>query len=191
MWNFLFLNASIDELIKFIVLMDLLSTAVMPAGLLATYFLIVNSIIQIQTIADNVTSIVLTALMVIVIFLPAILVIFTGRRFNYILWMFIYLLSLPVWQVILPLYAFWNFDDFSWGETRKVAGEKESKTGHGGDDNANMLNLIPFRRWDEYEREWRKSIRPGSVVVPIRMESTPSRSSYRASQRYSQMPSYT
>ena len=27
---------------------------------------------------------------------------------------------------ILPLYAFWHMDDFSWGETRKVAAMKES-----------------------------------------------------------------
>jgi hypothetical protein len=28
--------------------------------------------------------------------------------------MFIYLLSLIIWNLILPMYAFWNFDDFSW-----------------------------------------------------------------------------
>jgi chitin synthase len=32
--------------------------------------------------------------------------------------MFIYLAALPIWNFILPVYAFWHFDDFSWGETR-------------------------------------------------------------------------
>jgi chitin synthase len=36
--------------------------------------------------------------------------------------MLIYLFALPVWNFLLPLYAFWHFDDFSWGETRYVEG---------------------------------------------------------------------
>jgi chitin synthase len=140
--------------------MDLLSTAVMPAGLTVTYILIFSAIFEVQYTSDNVTAIILTAMMAIVIFLPAFLVLLTGRRYNYIGWMFVYLLVLPIWQVVLPLYAFWNMDDFSWGETRKVSGEKESKSGHGDDHASEMVNQIPFRRWDEYEKDWRASIAP-------------------------------
>lgn len=52
--------------------------------------------------------------------LPAILILITTRKVVYIFWMFIYLAALPVWNFILPVYAFWHFDDFSWGETRYV-----------------------------------------------------------------------
>lgn len=33
-------------------------------------------------------------------------------------------MALPVWNLILPIYSFWHFDDFSWGETRKIDGEQ-------------------------------------------------------------------
>lgn len=35
----------------------------------------------------------------------------------------VYILALPIWNFILPIYSFWHFDDFSWGETRKVNGD--------------------------------------------------------------------
>merc|ERR1711933_228084 len=39
------------------------------------------------------------------------------------LWWFIYFtfVGMPVFYVLLPLYSFWNMDDFSWGKTREVA----------------------------------------------------------------------
>lgn len=132
----------------------------MPAGLFATYYLIFTSIFQVQYSTDNISSILLTATMGLVIFLPAVLVLLTGRRVSYVGWMFVYLLALPVWLLILPLFAFWNFDDFSWGETRKVEGEKSNRNGHDEDDSL-VTSLVPFRRWDEYEREWRQSLYPG------------------------------
>ncbi len=137
--------------------MDLLSTAVMPAGLLATYYMVFAAIFMVQYSTDNVTTIILTAVMGIVIFLPAFLVILTGRRLSYIGWMFIYLLALPVWQIVLPVYAFWNFDDFSWGETRKVTGEEDGRSSH--DDDGFMSSTVPLKRWDEYEKEKRQYLR--------------------------------
>lgn len=72
--------------------------------------------------------------------------------------MFIYLLSLPIWNGILPLYAFWKFDDFSWGETRRTegegAGKKTKKAGieyEGEFDSSKIL----MRTWAEFERERR------------------------------------
>ncbi|KAJ1554745.1 hypothetical protein HK096_002044 [Nowakowskiella sp. JEL0078] len=58
--------------------------------------------------------------------LPAVLIILTARHPILIFWMFLYIFSLPIWNFVLPLYAFWNFDNFSWGQTRRVA--KSSKT---------------------------------------------------------------
>ena len=49
-----------------------------------------------------------------------------------LMWMIIYWFSLPVFGFFLPLYAFWNFDDFSWGNTRQASGEKSG--GHGAGD---------------------------------------------------------
>lgn len=68
--------------------------------------------------------------------------------------MFIYLLSLPVWNFVLPTYAFWKFDDFSWGDTRKTAGEKTKKAGieYEGEFDSSKITM---KRWAEFERDRR------------------------------------
>lgn len=70
------------------------------------------------------------------------------------MWMLIYLLSLPIWNFVLPAYAFWKFDDFSWGDTRKTAGEKTKKAGieYEGEFDSSKITM---KRWAEFERERR------------------------------------
>lgn len=88
--------------------------------------------------------------------LPAILILLTTRRLVYIYWMFVYLLALPIWNFVLPVYAFWHFDDFSWGQTRKVDGPD---AGHDHVDKKDIgPNAIPLRKWDEWERDRRANI---------------------------------
>jgi chitin synthase len=71
------------------------------------------------------------------------------------MWMGIYLLSLPVWNFILPTYAFWKFDDFSWGDTRKTAGEKTKKAGleYEGEFDSSKITM---KRWAEFEKDRRE-----------------------------------
>jgi len=68
--------------------------------------------------------------------------------------MFIYLISLPIWNFVLPTYAFWKFDDFSWGDTRKTSGEKTKKAGieYEGEFDSSKITM---KRWSEFERERR------------------------------------
>lgn len=68
--------------------------------------------------------------------------------------MFIYLCSLPIWNFVLPTYAFWKFDDFSWGDTRKTSGEKTKKAGleYEGEFDSSKITM---KRWAEFERERR------------------------------------
>jgi chitin synthase len=103
---------------QFVVLLDLLGTAVLPGGLLITYYLIFstlkNAIFNPEIYSGpEKTQLFVTLTMIFVIFMPAILVLLTSSRRSYIGWMFIYLAALPVWQFMLPIYAFWHFDDFS------------------------------------------------------------------------------
>jgi chitin synthase len=67
------------------------------------------------------------------------------------MWMFVYLLSLPIWNFVLPTYAFWKFDDFSWGDTRKTDGEKTKKAGieYEGEFDSSKITM---KRWNEYEQ---------------------------------------
>ena len=49
------------------------------------------------------------------------------RKWDMIGWMVFYILAIPAFSFFLPLYSFWRMDDFSWGATRVVLGEKGKK----------------------------------------------------------------
>ncbi|KAG0079828.1 hypothetical protein BGZ93_009190 [Podila epicladia] len=133
---------------QFVILMELIGTVVLPVAMILTVVLIVNlATMQIQTLAQAAPLI----LLVFVLSMPAILILLTTRKLIYVAWMFVYLLALPVWNFILPLYAYWHFDDFSWGETRKVAGEAKGEA-HGNADGNFDSSKVPLKRWDDYEK---------------------------------------
>jgi chitin synthase len=96
--------------------LDLIGTVVLPAALLLTVYLIFASMV---THIDSRPLLMLLA----TLGLPGLSIIFITGKPSYIMWMLIYFCSLPVWNFVLPLYAFWKFDDFSWGETRRVDGD--------------------------------------------------------------------
>jgi chitin synthase len=103
---------------QFVVFMDLVGTVVLPIAIVLTYALIVGMIMQPPTTFEEAIPLML---LVSVLGLPAVLILITTRKVVYVFWMIIYLVALPVWNFILPVYAFWHFDDFSWGETRYVS----------------------------------------------------------------------
>lgn len=65
--------------------------------------------------------------------------------------MIIYILAIPVFSFFIPIYSFWHFDDFSWGNTRIVVGEKGEKKAVGPDEGVFDPSTIPLKRWSEYE----------------------------------------
>lgn len=103
---------------QFVVFMDLIGTVVLPIAISLTYMLIVGMILAPP---HNFEEAIPLVLLIAVLGLPAILILITTRKVVYIFWMLIYLAALPVWNFVLPVYAFWHFDDFSWGETRYVS----------------------------------------------------------------------
>ncbi|KAH7888380.1 glycosyltransferase family 2 protein [Phlebopus sp. FC_14] len=133
---------------QFVVFMDLLGTVVLPIAIALTYMLIVGMVLQPPTTFEEAIPLIL---LVSVLGLPAILILITTRKIVYVFWMMIYLIALPVWNLILPVYAFWHFDDFSWGETRKVEGEAKGE-GHGTGSGIFDGSSIPLRRWEDWER---------------------------------------
>ncbi|KAI8846501.1 chitin synthase-domain-containing protein [Chytridium lagenaria] len=141
---------------QFVVFMDLIGTAILPVSLCLTYYLIYVSIAKNKYV--DIASWLNLAALVFVIFMPALLVMLTSRKMSYVLWMMLYLVALPIWQFILPLYAFWNFDDFSWGATRQVAGAKDEKSGHGDSHGDFDASAVPFLRWEDYEVAWRRNV---------------------------------
>ena len=102
---------------QFVVFMDLLGTVVLPVAISLTYALVVSMVLNPPNTFEKAIPLML---LVTVIGLPAVLILITTRKIVYVFWMFVYLAALPIWNFVLPVYSFWHFDDFSWGETRSV-----------------------------------------------------------------------
>lgn len=115
---------------QFVVFMDLFGTVVLPIAIVLTYILIGSIAVHPpQTFDEAIPAMLLVG----VLGLPGVLIMITTGKVVYIFWMLIYLLALPIWNFVLPLYAFWHFDDFSWGETRFVHAvtlQLQSRTHH-------------------------------------------------------------
>ncbi|KAI1409336.1 glycosyltransferase family 2 protein [Hypoxylon sp. FL1857] len=131
---------------RFIVFVDLLSTVVQPVTIAYIVYLIV-------LVSTSNSVIPLTAFIMLgaIYGLQAIIFILR-RKWEMIGWMLMYIVAVPVFSFGLPLYAFWHMDDFNWGNTRVVAGEKGKKivvTDEGKFDPAS----IPRKKWEEYQAE--------------------------------------
>ncbi len=100
-------------------------------------------------------------LLALILGLPAVLIVLTAHRWSYVIWMLIYLLSLPIWNFVLPVYAFWKFDDFSWGDTRKTAGEGKVKKAGIEYEGEFDSSKITMKRWGEFERDRRQRSNAG------------------------------
>jgi len=131
---------------RFIVFMDLLSTIVQPVTVAYLVYLFIM-------IARGGDVIPLTAFILLgaVYGLQAIIFI-VRRKWEMIAWMVLYIIAIPVFSFALPLYAFWHMDDFTWGNTRIVTGEKGQKiviSDEGKFDPAS----IPRKKWEDYQAE--------------------------------------
>lgn len=133
---------------QFIVFIELIGTLVLPAAIAFTFYVVIISIV------NSPPQIIPLVLLGLILGLPAVLIVVTAHSWSYVVWMFIYLLSLPVWNFILPTYAFWKFDDFSWGDTRKTANDKTVKGGieYEGEFDSSKITM---KRWAEFERDRR------------------------------------
>ena len=72
------------------------------------------------------------------------------RQWQHIGWMLIYLIAFPIYSFILPVYSFWNQDNFTWGTTRIVIGEKGNKQIVALKDEGFDPRSVPVQRWDDY-----------------------------------------
>ncbi|KAG0652887.1 Myosin chitin synthase 1 [Hyphodiscus hymeniophilus] len=131
---------------RFIVFIDLLSTLVQPVTLAYLTYLIVL-VVEKSSVIPVTAFILLGA----IYGLQAIIFIL-HRKWEMIGWMILYILAIPVFSFALPLYSFWHMDDFSWGNTRVVTGEKGRKiviTDEGKFDPSS----IPHKKWEDYQAE--------------------------------------
>ncbi|GAA6000854.1 hypothetical protein JCM10207_004691 [Rhodosporidiobolus poonsookiae] len=130
---------------RFVVFIDLLGTIILPATFVYLIYLIV-------TVATGTGQIPMIALIMIgaVYGLQAIIFLLK-RQWQFIGWLIIYLLAYPVYSFLLPVYSFWRFDDFTWGNTRVVVGEGRSKKVLQAEEEAFDESTIPLARFADYE----------------------------------------
>ncbi|KAI9485691.1 MAG: chitin synthase-domain-containing protein [Benjaminiella poitrasii] len=132
---------------RFVVILDLLSTLVMPAVVCYLGFLIYRLV----TNAGQVPFISIITLCG-VYGLQAIIFI-VRRKWEHIGWMIVYILAIPIFSFFIPVYAFWHFDDFSWGNTRVVLGDDGMKKVLPVDEGKFDPKSIPLKKWSEHENE--------------------------------------
>ncbi|KAI9684589.1 MAG: Chitin synthase, class 3 [Bathelium mastoideum] len=134
---------------QFVVFIELVGTLVLPAAISFTIYVIALAIKA--AVTHTAAPTIPLVLLVLILGLPAVLIVLTAHRFSYVAWMLVYLLSLPIWNFVLPTYAYWKFDDFSWGDTRKTAGEKTKKAGieYEGEFDSSKITM---KRWGDFEQ---------------------------------------
>ncbi|KAK0319031.1 Chitin synthase, class 3 [Friedmanniomyces endolithicus] len=140
---------------QFVVFIELVGTLVLPAAIAFTVYLIIKAIYA--AVTHTVVPTIPLILLALILGLPGVLIVVTAHRLSYVMWMGIYLLSLPIWNFVLPTYAYWHFDDFSWGDTRQMAGEVKKGAGGGGHEGAGEFDSskITMKRWGDFEQERR------------------------------------
>lgn len=129
---------------RFVVLIDLTGTLILPA----TTIYIAYLIYRVATNEGQFPTI--TIIMLAAVYGLQALIFLLKRQWQHIGWMIIYILAYPVYSFILPIYSFWNQDNFSWGNTRVVIGEKGQKQIVAEDEGEFDPRNIPLQRWDDY-----------------------------------------
>jgi len=129
---------------RFIVMLDLMSTIVQPVTVVYLAYLI-------YLVAKGGDVVPVTAFILLGAIYGLQGIIFIARKkWEMIGWMIMYVVAIPVFTFALPLYSFWHMDDFSWGNTRVVTGEKGQKiviSDEGKFDPAE----IPRKKWEDYQ----------------------------------------
>ncbi len=129
---------------RFVVFIDLFGTVILPATCVYLGYLIYR--VATHTGQFPLISIIMIAC---VYGLQAIIFIIR-RQWQHVGWMIIYIIAFPIYSFVLPVYSFWHQDDFSWGNTRIVIGEKGDKKVILQQDEGFDPRSIPLQRWDDY-----------------------------------------
>ncbi|KAL8947588.1 MAG: hypothetical protein Q9222_006148 [Ikaeria aurantiellina] len=129
---------------RFVVFIDLFGTVILPATCCYLGYLIYR-------IATHSGQFPLISLVMIGAVYGLQAVIFIIRRqWQHVGWMVIYILAFPIYSFVLPVFSFWNQDNFSWGNTRIVIGEKGNKQIVALEDEGFNPRSVPLQRWDDY-----------------------------------------
>lgn len=128
-----------------IVLTDLIGTLMLPSVVIYLGYLIY--VIASHTAPLPLISIILIA----AVYGLQALVFIMHQQWQHIFWMLVYILAYPFHSFILPIYSFWNMDNFGWGNTRVVIDEsKGRKVVLQDDDDVYNPKSVAFETWHSY-----------------------------------------
>ncbi|KAL2915139.1 hypothetical protein HK105_205244 [Polyrhizophydium stewartii] len=140
---------------RFVVFIDLFATFLQPSSLIYIIYLVYSAASDPTMVFPMISLVMLAA-----IYGLQMLIFLLKQEWQHIGWMIIYLLAMPLFGFYVPLYSFWHFDDFSWGNTRVVLGESgksgQPGGGHGGaGDAADRFDpaSIPLVSWSDHEEK--------------------------------------
>ncbi|KAK5113692.1 hypothetical protein LTR62_003319 [Meristemomyces frigidus] len=146
---------------RFIVFIDLFGTVILPATCAYLAYLIYR-------VASGTGQFPLVSIVMIAAVYGLQMVIFIiKRQWQHIGWMIIYLMAYPIYSFVLPIYSFWKQDDFSWGTTRIVIGEKGDKKLVAVEEEKFDPRSIVLQRWDDYALA---NNLPGRRGLPVEKE---------------------
>lgn len=129
---------------RFVVFIDLFGTIILPATCGYLGYLLY----RVGTHSGQFPLI--SIIMIAAVYGFQVIIFILKRQWQHVGWMIIYILAFPIYSFILPIYSFWNQDNFSWGNTRIVIGEKGNKQVIAVDDEGFDPRSIPLQRWDDY-----------------------------------------
>ncbi|KAL2021296.1 hypothetical protein VTK56DRAFT_7267 [Thermocarpiscus australiensis] len=129
---------------RFVVFIDLFGTIILPATCVYLGWLLYS------VISHTGQFPLISLIMLACVYGLQALIFILKRQWQHIGWMIIYLIAFPVYSFILPIYSFWNQDNFTWGNTRIVVGESGKKQVVAVDDEGFDPRSIPLQRWDDY-----------------------------------------
>lgn len=144
---------------RFVIIMDLFSTIILPATVI--YMIYLGYVAIKQRMSAEMSLLMLAS-----IYGLQSVVFILKKQWQHIGWMFIYLFAIPIFGFFIPVYSFWHFDDFTWGRTREVADEMVKDPELGEDYRSNALVL---RTWDEFAEEFITSV-PTQAIQNITMQ---------------------
>src|SRR5215469_5687875 len=130
---------------RFVVFIDLFGTIILPATCAYLGYLIYRAA------SHSGQFPIISIIMLAAVYGLQAIIFVIKRQWQHIGWMIIYIIAYPMYSFLLPMYSFWKQDDFSWGTTRMVVGEKgEKRIIEVANDEGFDRTSIPLQRWDDY-----------------------------------------
>ncbi|KAJ3246982.1 hypothetical protein HDU78_005633 [Chytriomyces hyalinus] len=149
---------------RFVVFIDLFATFVQPATLAYIAYLIYAATSSPEQFSFPLISIVMIA----AIYGFQIIIFVLKREWQHIGWMIVYLLCIPFSALYIPIYSFWHFDDFSWGNTRMVVEDGQTKEVDAEFEPYNPAEIV-LQKWPDFEAQRLKQIEanPTRGITPV------------------------